>query len=219
MDVLVQIEFTSDALLLGGIRAAVERFALQSGFDEEQSRQITLAVDEAATNVIRHAYGGQGGQRIEMRLERNDARLEIVLLDEGREADLRRMKIPSPQELRPGGRAIGGLVKNLPVAGEHLIGAEHDPVRVAAAHGKRFFCGKPRREHLAAADAHHLAIQRSQGALELVDGVHGVELGNLLLGEAERAIVVAEIVDESDAHQRVSPFAVRSAPTVPSGSV
>ena len=80
-------------------------------------------------------------------------------------------------------------------------------------------CGKPRGKHLAAADAHHLAVKRAQGALELVDGVDIVELGDLLLGEAERAIVVAQIVDECDTHQRFSALAVRSAPTVPSGSV
>ena len=80
-------------------------------------------------------------------------------------------------------------------------------------------CGKPRGKHLAAADAHHLAVKRAQGAIELVDGVDVVELGNLLLGEAERAIVVAQIVDECDTHQRFSALAVRSAPTVPSGSV
>lgn len=106
MDVDCQIEFTSDPLLLCAIRAAVERFALQSGFDEEQSRMLTLAVDEAVSNVIRHAYNGRGGAPIVLHLSRSDARVEIVLLDQGREADLRRMKIPSPQELRPGGRGI-----------------------------------------------------------------------------------------------------------------
>jgi anti-sigma regulatory factor (Ser/Thr protein kinase) len=104
--VACQIEFTSDPLLLSAIRAAVERFALQSGFDEEQSRMVTLAVDEAVSNVIRHAYNDRGGAPIALHLLRNDAQVEIVLLDEGREADLRRMKIPSPQELRPGGRGI-----------------------------------------------------------------------------------------------------------------
>jgi anti-sigma regulatory factor (Ser/Thr protein kinase) len=106
VDVECQIEFTSDPLLLSAIRAAVERFALQSGFDEEQSRMLTLAVDEAVSNVIRHAYNGRGGAPIVVRLSRRDARVEIVLLDEGCEADLRRMKIPAPQELRPGGRGI-----------------------------------------------------------------------------------------------------------------
>ena len=41
-------------------------------------------------------------------------------------------------------------------------------------------------------------------ASELIDGLDVVELGHLLLGEAERAIVVAQIVDERDTHQRFS---------------
>lgn len=106
MNVVCQIEFTSDPVLLSGIRAAVERFALQSGFDEEQGRLVTLAVDEAVSNVIRHAYDGRADQPIALHLRRGDAHVEILLLDEGREADLRRMKIPAPQELRPGGRGI-----------------------------------------------------------------------------------------------------------------
>ena len=79
--------------------------------------------------------------------------------------------------------------------------------------------GKPRGKHLPAADAVDLAAKRAQRAIELVDGVDVVELGHLLLGEAERAIVVAQIVDESDTHHRFSALAVRSAPTVPCGSV
>lgn len=106
MGVACQIEFTGDPLLLSGIRAAVERFALQSGFNEEQGRLVTLAVDEALTNIIRHAYDGKAGQPITLHLRRRPAQMEIVLFDEGREADLRRMKIPAPQELRAGGRGI-----------------------------------------------------------------------------------------------------------------
>ena len=59
MNVVCQIEFTSDPLLLSGIRAAVERFALQSGFDEEQSRLVTLAVD-AANTPARRTYEAMG---------------------------------------------------------------------------------------------------------------------------------------------------------------
>lgn len=106
MNVVCQIEFTSDPVLLSGIRAAVERFALQSGFDEEQGRMLTLAVDEAVTNIIRHAYDGRADQPIQLHLRRGDAQVEMVLFDAGREADLRRMKIPAPHELRAGGRGI-----------------------------------------------------------------------------------------------------------------
>ena len=46
-------------------------------------------------------------------------------------------------------------------------------------------------------------------------------LSNSAISSSEKlsAIVVAQIVDECDTHQRFSALAVRSAPTVPSGSV
>ncbi len=78
---------------------------------------------------------------------------------------------------------------------------------------------QPRGERLSTTHADHLAAKRRQGASELIDGVDVVELGHLLLGEAERAIVVAQIVDEADTHQRLSTLGARSAPSVPAGSV
>ena len=77
---------------------------------------------------------------------------------------------------------------------------------------------EPRRKRLAATNANGLATKLFQRAGELVDGFDRVELGHLLFGKAERAIVVAEIVDECDAHQTWSGASGRSAPTVPSGS-
>lgn len=106
MDLQCHIEFTGDAQLLCAIRAAVEHFARQSGFNAEQCRSLTLAVDEAVSNIMRHAYGGRNGGTIEIFLRRSDERVEIELLDAGQEADLTRLKVPPPQELRAGGRGI-----------------------------------------------------------------------------------------------------------------
>ena len=106
MDVTCKVEFTSDPQLLCAIRTAVEHFARQSGFGAEQRRSLTLAVDEALTNIIRHAYGGRAGEPIEMHLLRSDERVEFVLLDAGQEADLARVKARPPGELRAGGRGL-----------------------------------------------------------------------------------------------------------------
>lgn len=59
---------------------------------------------------------------------------------------------------------------------------------------------KPSGKGLSATDADRLAAERLDRARQRVDGGHTIELGHLLLGEAEHAIVVAEIVDEGDAH-------------------
>lgn len=50
------------------VRAALERECELIGFDEETIGQIVLSIDEALTNVIRHAYDGEEGHPIEVEL-------------------------------------------------------------------------------------------------------------------------------------------------------
>jgi len=48
------------------IRTFVETVARQMGFDEENVAQIEMAVDEACSNVLLHAYPKQEGQETEV---------------------------------------------------------------------------------------------------------------------------------------------------------
>jgi anti-sigma regulatory factor (Ser/Thr protein kinase) len=102
----LRIEFPSDPQLLRVARCVVEHFGSRSGFSEEQCRSLTLAVDEALSNVMRHAYCGQTDQPVEMVCRREDDRVEFVLTDAGCAADLERMQPQPPDELRPGGRGV-----------------------------------------------------------------------------------------------------------------
>ena len=106
MGVACKFEFPSDPQLLCVIRTAVEACSRLSGFPEEQCRSLTLAVDEALSNIIRHAYGGQCDQPIEMIFRRDDAHVEFVLTDRGCAADLARVALRPPDELRAGGRGV-----------------------------------------------------------------------------------------------------------------
>ncbi|MDW8137435.1 MAG: ATP-binding protein [Bacteroidota bacterium] len=72
---------------LARVREFVRAQALRSGFSEDQVDQIVIAVDEACTNIIKHAYGGDASQRIRIRVEAHSDRLEIVLLDRGKMFD------------------------------------------------------------------------------------------------------------------------------------
>lgn len=47
----------SDTAELGKIRQFIAERAANFGFDEEAANKIVLAVDEACSNLIRHAYG------------------------------------------------------------------------------------------------------------------------------------------------------------------
>ena len=69
------------------------------GLPEERRALLELAVVEAATNVVRHAYGGRGG-RMELELERDGNEIAISVVDSGVPFDPTR--IPVPREPDPG---------------------------------------------------------------------------------------------------------------------
>src|SRR6185437_16355019 len=88
---LLRLELKSDPKLLCAVRGAVERLTESFGFSSEECRAVTRAVDEALTNIIRHAYRGRPDRPIELffraiqgRADQNAASgLEILLCDRG----------------------------------------------------------------------------------------------------------------------------------------
>jgi anti-sigma regulatory factor (Ser/Thr protein kinase) len=116
----IVLEGPSDPAALFLVRCLVERITERLAFPREDVTRMTLAVDEACTNVIRHAYGNRRDERITMRFIIQEDRLEIHLRDFG--------KTPTPEELRP--RDLkeirpGGL-------GVHFIRASMDEVHYVA---------------------------------------------------------------------------------------
>jgi serine/threonine-protein kinase RsbW len=65
------------------VHQLAKTLAESTGFDSVEAEQIALAVDEAATNVIQHAYGGEAGHEIEIHFDPEGDSLDIVILHEG----------------------------------------------------------------------------------------------------------------------------------------
>src|SRR5580658_4049815 len=63
---LLRLELPSDPSLLCAVRGAVERLTESIGFSAPDCRAVTRAVDEALTNISRHAYAGRPDRPIEM---------------------------------------------------------------------------------------------------------------------------------------------------------
>ncbi len=67
--------------------AAISDFVVENaqivGFDEKTTYAVQLAVDEACSNIIEHAYGGGGIGDIEMTINANSTGMEIILEDTG----------------------------------------------------------------------------------------------------------------------------------------
>ena len=79
----VTFEMPSQARCLPIVRATVAQLAAAVGWTESEARCITMAVDEALANVIRHAYHGRGDARIEMHCHAGEGQLEIRIRDTG----------------------------------------------------------------------------------------------------------------------------------------
>jgi serine/threonine-protein kinase RsbW len=73
----------SDAAFLPVVRGAMERLCAVFGWNESEARSITLAVDEALTNVIRHAYHKRPDGVIELTCEEKGSVLEFLVSDTG----------------------------------------------------------------------------------------------------------------------------------------
>ena len=60
-----------------------------AGFAEATAERLALAVDEAATNVIEHAYKGATDREVELRFEDRGPEFRVELVDTGQMVDPR----------------------------------------------------------------------------------------------------------------------------------
>lgn len=72
---------------LAGIGDFVRKFAQVAGFKKFAIYSIEMAVDEACSNIIEHAYGGEGKGSIRCTCTASDNTLTIVLKDRGKPFD------------------------------------------------------------------------------------------------------------------------------------
>jgi serine/threonine-protein kinase RsbW len=113
-DKLLRLELQSNPELLCAVRGAMEKLTERMGFPESECRSVTRAVDEAMTNIIRHAYGNQPDQPIELTCYRARGGpsgellegLEIILKDHGAPAEPEKMQGRPLEEVKPGGLGL-----------------------------------------------------------------------------------------------------------------
>ena len=79
----VSFVMSSDPRNLPVVRAAIGQLAAMVGWDETESRAITLAIDEALANIIRHAYHGRTDGRVELECHASGDELQFRIQDSG----------------------------------------------------------------------------------------------------------------------------------------
>ncbi len=112
-----QMKLPSDPRLLAVVRVTVAQLAEALGFEASECRKIILAVDEALSNLIRHAYKNECNHEIELNCEAQADWLEFTFIDRGEPADPNRICGQPLDEAALGGR------------GTHLIRQIMDEVR------------------------------------------------------------------------------------------
>jgi serine/threonine-protein kinase RsbW len=97
----------ADLAQLANIRDFVAQTGRELGLDDELIYNLQLAVDEACSNVVNHAYGGSGGL-IKITIEPVGESLQVIIRDWGEAFDPSAVRVPdlaAPLEQR----SLGGL--------------------------------------------------------------------------------------------------------------
>ncbi|MBA2444002.1 MAG: ATP-binding protein [Nocardioidaceae bacterium] len=78
-----QLDISADLALLGEVRAWVRQRAEPGEFIARDLDDIELAVTEAVSNVIRHAYGGVAEHQVSIRADLHRSHFVVTIFDEG----------------------------------------------------------------------------------------------------------------------------------------
>ncbi|RMF64898.1 MAG: ATP-binding protein [Calditrichaeota bacterium] len=86
----------------------VAKVAENIGFSNDEASKIELAVDEACTNVIKHAYDNKGDKFIDVTIKIDKKKLMIIVADKGKGFNPDTVRLPDVGESIKEGRK-GGL--------------------------------------------------------------------------------------------------------------
>lgn len=102
----LEIRIKSDPAQLSDVRRKVDDFVMAAGLDDEGTGAVVLALDEALTNVIRHAYEGKCDRPIEIKLCSDGDEICIEVRDYGRQVPLEKIQSRDLGDVRPGGLGV-----------------------------------------------------------------------------------------------------------------
>jgi len=102
----IQIQLPSDPQFLKIIRSSTAHISQVCGFTEEECNAVTIAVDEAAANIIKHTYNGNTKKKIIAEFAILEDKLEVVLRDFGKKINPKNIKSRNLDDVRPGGLGV-----------------------------------------------------------------------------------------------------------------
>ena len=107
----IRLQVSSDPRLLGVIRGVIQVWLEVLGLLIDRRQEVVLAVDEACSNAMRHAYEGRTDKTIELVLSASNEWIEITVSDQGTPcptecSEYRPLLPPAPHEVEPGGLGV-----------------------------------------------------------------------------------------------------------------
>ena len=110
-----EIVIRNDMAELANLRDSLERIGAELGVPGKPLMQLQVALDEIASNAIKYGWPDGGNHKLFVRITGQQDRIEVEIVDDGREFDPRDAPPPEPQPAgrrRPGGLGIH-MVKQL----------------------------------------------------------------------------------------------------------
>ena len=102
----IEIRVPSDPAYMAVVRQVTAAVAGVAGLPQPDVDAITLAVDEACTNVIKHAYHCDYAREMILSFEVLPDRLQLSLRDFGTKCEVSSIKGRDLNEIRPGGLGV-----------------------------------------------------------------------------------------------------------------
>ena len=103
---LLELTFPAEPAQMRTVRAALRGALDSQEIGPELRDRLVLAVDEACTNIMRHAYGGECRETISLHLSREKDMLLFELRDQAPTVDASKLKPRDLSECRPGGLGL-----------------------------------------------------------------------------------------------------------------
>lgn len=88
----------SQTRYLNLVTGLAKRAAIVAGLDDATAAKVSIAVDEAVTNVILHAYHGEAEHDVELDLRFTGEALEIHIRHTGEGIEDDQINLPDPKE-------------------------------------------------------------------------------------------------------------------------
>lgn len=102
----VEFRVPSDPKILKIIRGGIAHLCELAGFNDQESKSIMLAVDEACSNIIKHTYAGALNRPIVVSFCMLENGIKVILRDFGKKVNRQKIKSRELDDVRPGGLGV-----------------------------------------------------------------------------------------------------------------